>query len=69
MNNWLLSELRSSYYNKQTPIDILIQLSFTNDNFIYHILDFFTVNIFIYLLGILIYVCIYLFSYIILLLL
>lgn len=51
MNNWLLSELHSSYYNKQTPIDILIKLSFADDICVYHILSFFTVNIFIYLLD------------------
>ncbi|VVC35326.1 Retinoic acid induced 16-like protein,Armadillo-like helical [Cinara cedri] len=43
MNNWLRSEFDCLYYNKQTPIDILIKLSLTNDDgFVFQILSFFT---------------------------
>lgn len=50
MNNWLRSELDCPYYCNQTPIDILIKLSSTEDNvFVFHILNFFTVNYFLYI--------------------
>lgn len=42
INYWLRSELDNSYYDKQTPIDILIKLSSTTDDvFVFNILNFF----------------------------
>ncbi|XP_060839803.1 FHF complex subunit HOOK interacting protein 2A-like isoform X1 [Rhopalosiphum padi] len=42
INYWLRSELDNSYYNKQTPIDILIKLSSTTDDiFVFNVLNFF----------------------------
>ncbi|KAL5244322.1 hypothetical protein ACI65C_011732 [Semiaphis heraclei] len=42
MNYWLRSELDCFYYNKQTPIEILIKLSSTTDDiFVFNILNFF----------------------------
>jgi len=47
INYWLRSELDNSYYNKQTPIDILIKLSSTTDDiFVFNVLNFFIVNYF-----------------------
>lgn len=44
MNNWLRSELDSSYNNKQSPINILTELTSTKDDlFVFHILNFFIV--------------------------
>lgn len=44
MNNWLRSELDCSYYNKQSPINILTELTSTKDDmFVFHILSFFIV--------------------------
>jgi len=49
INYWLRSELDNSYYDKQTPIDILIKLSSTTDDvFVFNILNFFIV-IFIFI--------------------
>ncbi|XP_025407859.1 protein FAM160B1-like isoform X2 [Sipha flava] len=43
INNWLRSELDCPNYNKQTPIDILIILSSSNDDLlVLYILNFFT---------------------------
>lgn len=45
INYWLRSEFDNSYYNKQTPIDILIKLSSTTDDiFVFNILNFFIVT-------------------------
>lgn len=49
MNYWLRSELDCTYYNKQTPMDILIKLSSTTDDvYVFHLLNFFIV-IFIFI--------------------